>query len=71
MSLINQMLQDLDKRHAPQGGLTARAEGFGQHVRPVTSRKIVSDMFWRVMALAMLAAVGWVDRKSTRLNSSH
>ncbi len=60
MSLINKMLQDLDKRHAPQGGLAARAEGLAQHVRPVTPRKIVSDVFWRIMAVAMLVSVGWV-----------
>lgn len=58
MSLINKMLQDLDRRHAPQEG--ARAGGLAQHVRAVPSRAIVSDYFWRVMALAMLFAVGWV-----------
>lgn len=60
MSLINQMLQDLDKRHASQGGLEARTEGLAQHVRPVTPRKVMSNVFWRIMALAMLISAGWV-----------
>lgn len=61
MSLINQMLQDLDKRHASQGGLDARSEGLAQYVRPVTPRnRVVSDVFWRIMAVSMLIAVGWV-----------
>lgn len=60
MSLINKMLQDLDKRHASQGDLAARTEGLAQHVRPVTPRKVVSDVFWRIMAVAMLISVGWV-----------
>jgi MSHA biogenesis protein MshN len=60
VSLINKMLQDLDKRHASQGGLAARTEGLAQHVRPVTPRKVVSDVFWRIMAVAMLISVGWV-----------
>ena len=60
MSLINQMLQDLDRRHAPQRGVAAPAEGLAQHVRPVPSRKILSEYFWRAMAVLMLIAVGWV-----------
>jgi MSHA biogenesis protein MshN len=60
VSLINQMLQDLDKRHASQGGLAARAEGLAQHIRPVTPRKVISEVFWRIMAVVMLIAVSWV-----------
>ena len=60
MSLINKMLQDLDRRHAPQGGVAAPAQGLAQHVRPVPSRKILSEYFWRVMAVLMLISVGWV-----------
>ncbi len=60
MSLINKMLQDLDKRHASQGGLAARTEGLAQHVRPVTARRVVSEYFWRIMAVVMLISVGWV-----------
>ncbi len=60
MSLINKMLQDLDQRHAAQGGLNARTEGLAQHVRPVAGRQVLSDLFWRTMAVLMLLAVGWV-----------
>jgi MSHA biogenesis protein MshN len=60
MSLINKMLRDLDKRHAPQGGTAAPAGGLSQHMRPVPERTLASDFFWRAMAMTMLFAVGWV-----------
>jgi len=60
MSLINKMLRDLDKRHAPQGGTAAPAGGLSQHMRPVPERVLASDFFWRTMAMMMLFAVGWV-----------
>ena len=61
MSLINQMLRDLDKRHAASGALAGPAtEGMSQHARSVSTRALASDFFWRTMALAMLLAVAWV-----------
>jgi MSHA biogenesis protein MshN len=60
MSLINKMLRDLDKRHAPQGGTAAPAGGLSQHMRPVSERALASDFFWRTMAMMMLFAVSWV-----------
>jgi MSHA biogenesis protein MshN len=62
MSLINKMLQELDKRHAPQGGIAGagHAGGLAHHVRPITPKKIGSDFFWRILAVMMLTAVGWV-----------
>ena len=60
MSLINKMLRDLDKRHAPQGGTTLPAGGLSRHMRPVPERMIASDFFWRTMAMMMLFAVSWV-----------
>ena len=60
MSLINKMLRDLDKRHAPQGGTTVPAGGLSRHMRPVPERTLASDFFWRTMAMLMLFAVGWV-----------
>jgi MSHA biogenesis protein MshN len=60
MSLINKMLRDLDKRHAPQGGTAAPAGGLSRHMRPVPERALASDFFWRTMAMTMLFAVGWV-----------
>ncbi|HUL92942.1 MAG TPA: tetratricopeptide repeat protein [Burkholderiales bacterium] len=61
MSLINQMLRDLDKRHAPQGAMAGPAtEGMAQHTHSVPRRAFASDFFWRAMAVAMLFAVAWV-----------
>jgi MSHA biogenesis protein MshN len=61
MSLINKMLRDLDKRHAASGALAGPATlGMSQHAHPVAGRALASDMFWRIMAAAMLFAVGWV-----------
>ncbi len=62
MSLINKMLQELDRRNAPQGGIagTGHAGVLAQHLRPVTLKKMGSDFFWRVLAVMMLFAVGWV-----------
>lgn len=60
MSLINKMLQDLDRRHMPQGGLAARAEGLARYVRPVRSGGILSHYSWRITALVvLLVAAGW------------
>ena len=60
MSLINKMLRDLDKRHAPQGGTTVPAGGLSRHMHPVPERVLASDFFWRTMAMMMLFAVSWV-----------
>jgi len=61
MSLINQMLRDLDKRHAPSGAMAGPAtEGMSQHAHSVPARTRASDLFWRIMAVAMLFAVAWV-----------
>jgi MSHA biogenesis protein MshN len=56
------MLQELDKRHAPQGGIAGggHAGGLARHVRSVTPPKVGSDFFWRILAVMMLIAVGWV-----------
>jgi MSHA biogenesis protein MshN len=61
MSLINKMLRDLDKRHAPPGVIAGPATlGMSQHAHAVPGRTIASDLFWRIMAMAMLFAVAWV-----------
>jgi len=61
MSLINQMLRDLDKRHAAPGALAGPAtEGMSRNAHSVPTRALASDFFWRTMALVMLLAVGWV-----------
>ena len=71
MSLINKMLRDLDKRHAPQGETTAPAGGLSRHMRPVPERTLASDFFWRTMAMMMLFAVGWVAWLVWQLTPPH
>ncbi len=57
MSVINKMLQDLDRRNAMAG---AEAQGT-QSVKPVElGQKPDRDWFWRVIAALLLVAVGWV-----------
>ena len=60
MSLINRMLRDLDKRHAPLGDRAAAGGGLGEHVYSVPERRLASDFFWRTMAMLMLFAIAWV-----------
>jgi len=60
MSLINRMLRDLDKRHAPTGDRVAHGGGLGEHVYSVPERKLASDFFWRTMAMLMLFSIAWV-----------
>jgi MSHA biogenesis protein MshN len=61
MSLINRMLRDLDKRHAPQGGRAGPASAaLAEHVHSVPARMLASDFFWRATAMLMLFAIAWV-----------
>jgi MSHA biogenesis protein MshN len=61
MSLINRMLRDLDKRHAPPGGTAGPASAaLAEHVYSVPERRLASDFFWRSTAMLMLFAIGWV-----------
>jgi MSHA biogenesis protein MshN len=60
MSLINRMLRDLDKRHAPHGDRAAPGGGLAEHVYSVPESKLASDFFWRTMAMLMLFSVAWV-----------
>lgn len=56
MSVINKMLQELDRRHAPAG-----APGHARHpeVRAVPARPARQEWFWRVVAALMLVAAAW------------
>jgi MSHA biogenesis protein MshN len=63
MSLINQVLKDLDERNAdphtellPDGW---QSEALARNLRPVKERGM-SELFWWTMALLMSVAVGWV-----------
>jgi MSHA biogenesis protein MshN len=54
MSLINKMLQDLDKRHATDGG----GKTLAQQLRPVPARKDWRRIMWEV-GVGLIIAVGW------------
>ncbi len=57
MSLINKMLQELDRRHAistPDGALPPR------QVRALDPQRPGREWFWRIFAGLMLIAVAWV-----------
>lgn len=58
MSLINKMLQDLDKRNAMQD--TPETKTLRKQVRPVGVGGVGSEWFWRVLAALILLALGWV-----------
>lgn len=54
MSLINKMLQDLDKRHAPDGG----GKPLTQQLRPVPARRNWQRIMWEVGA-GLIIGAGW------------
>ena len=54
MSLINKMLQDLDKRHATNGG----GKTLTQELRPVQARKGWKRIIWEV-AIGLVIGGGW------------
>lgn len=66
MSIINKMLQDLDKRHAapdPDAPAQPGPSRLAQQVRPVAATQLPSmgsNLFWRIMAGVMVVAVVWV-----------
>jgi MSHA biogenesis protein MshN len=57
MSIINRMLQDLDRRH---GMSDTDAMPALSQVRTVAPARKDREWFWRTIALLMIAAVGWV-----------
>lgn len=54
MSLINKMLQDLDRRQALGSGAESRA------VQPASQNPRHREWFWRVVTVLLLAGVAWV-----------
>ena len=58
MSLINQMLQELDSRRGETSGVSA----YGAHIRAVPERKGIHAAWWVALALAIMLAgvVAWV-----------
>ena len=57
MSIINKMLQDLDRR---QGMSDPDAAPTVAQVRTVPAARKEREWFWRIIAVLMIAAVGWV-----------
>ena len=57
MSIINRMLQDLDRR---QGTSDPDATLAMSQVRTVPPLRKHREWFWRIIAVLMIAAVGWV-----------
>ncbi len=54
MSLINKMLQDLDKRHAADGA----GKSLTQQLRPVQTRKDLRRIMWEIVA-GLVIGTGW------------
>lgn len=57
MSVINQMLQDLDRRSALAGG---EAPSVAHHLKAVDPGHKGREWFWRLVAALLLAALAWV-----------
>jgi MSHA biogenesis protein MshN len=57
VSVINKMLQELDRRNATAG---SEAEQPPQQVKVVASSRGGHEWFWRIVAVLMLGAVAWV-----------
>lgn len=60
MSLINKMLQELDKRHAAQSAGATSSPVLEMHLRAVHSPVVGTEWFWRVLAAIMLVGIAWV-----------
>lgn len=61
MSLINKMLQELDKRHASQGAAAQPgSQKLASSLRPIAGGRVGSDLFWWIMAVVMLILIVWL-----------
>jgi MSHA biogenesis protein MshN len=63
MSIINKMLQELDKRHAlsePRAAPAPEYGGLAQQARPAEDSTLASKMFWRSLAGIILVVLAWV-----------
>ncbi|MBI2319409.1 MAG: hypothetical protein HYU75_21025, partial [Betaproteobacteria bacterium] len=61
MSLINKMLQELDKRHAGRDqAAVPDSQQITQNLRAVKSIRAGSEIFWRVMATLMVVTIAWI-----------
>lgn len=64
MSIINKMLQDLDRR-----GVSDPEAKLVQEVRSVPPPRKDREWFWRIMAVLLIASVGWVAWITWQLRS--
>ena len=55
MSVINRMLQELDRRHA-----AAPPDALSQQVQAVRVRRRRRDLFWLILGLEVAVALGWL-----------
>jgi MSHA biogenesis protein MshN len=60
MSLVNEMLQELDRRNAADSQQAAPGAVLAQSIRPMRRASVWSEWFWRALALLMIVALGWV-----------
>jgi MSHA biogenesis protein MshN len=62
MSLINKMLQELDRRHAPQSAGAPPGLAQDRGLQPVrgAAPMVGSEWFWRVVAALILITLGWI-----------
>ena len=62
MSLINKMLQELDRRHAPQSAGTPPGLVQDRSLQPVrgATPMVGSEWFWRLVAVLILITIGWI-----------
>ncbi len=64
MSLINKMLQELDRRHAMG---SPNADVMTQQIEPVTAGRRRRDLFWLILGLELAVALGWLAWTSYQL----
>jgi MSHA biogenesis protein MshN len=57
MSLINKMLQELDRRHAASA---PDADSISRHLEPVAAGRRRRDLFWLILVLELAAALAWL-----------
>lgn len=64
MSLINKMLQELDRRHAMG---SPDADGMTRQIEPVAAGQRRRDLFWVILGLELAVALGWLAWTSYQL----
>lgn len=60
MSVINKMLQDLDRRNAAAAAAGTEGEGPARPVKSFATEHHGHEWFWRIIAVLVLISVGWV-----------